>query len=59
MIKHSENTSEPHTKFVYISSDCKDLCWKSLDKEDEKSFPLKSVIQVIKKTERGMRRGSG
>jgi len=59
MTKHSTNTSEPHVKFVYISPDCKNLCWKSLDKEDEKSFPLKSIIQVVKLGVRGARRGSG
>ena len=55
MIKHSPNTSEPHNKFVYLSSDAKDLCWKSLDKEDEKRFPLKSVIRIVRKIERGRR----
>jgi hypothetical protein len=34
MAKHSRNTKEPHNKFVYLSADCKNLCWKSLDKDD-------------------------
>lgn len=42
-IKHSPNTSEPHAKYVYISSDRKFLCWKSLDKDDEKMVELRKI----------------
>jgi len=38
MVKHSEGTPNPHNKFVYLSEDIKYLCWKSLDKEDEKKI---------------------
>lgn len=34
MIKHSDNTSSPHDKFVYLSNDDRYLCWKSVNKED-------------------------
>lgn len=32
MVKYSRNTIEPHNKFVYLSNDRRDLCWKSLDR---------------------------
>jgi hypothetical protein len=38
MLKHSERTQEPHNKFIYLSEDQKFLCWKSLDKKDEKKI---------------------
>ena len=48
-MKHSPNTSEPHSKYVYISSDRKFLCWKSLDKDDEKMIELKKIENLINK----------
>ena len=35
MTKHSDN-AEPKTKFVYLSMNERFLCWKSVDKNDEK-----------------------
>lgn len=49
MVKHSRNTNEPHNKFVYLSQDNRNLCWKSMDKQDEKKFPLSSIIKISKK----------
>lgn len=48
MLKHSENHSVPHNKFVYLSEDQKSICWKSLDKEDEKRIDLKAITRVVK-----------
>jgi hypothetical protein len=47
MTKHSPNT-DPHGKFVYLSSDQKDLCWKSLDKKDEKKIELKKIDTILR-----------
>lgn len=48
MVKHSEKIDEPHNKFVYLSEDTRFLCWKSLDKDDQKQLELSSVTKVIK-----------
>ncbi len=48
MIKHSTKNCEKRNKFVYISEDNRYLCWKSLDKEDEKRIELISITKVIK-----------
>ena len=49
MLKHSKNTKKAHSKFVYLSSDCKHLCWKSLEKEDEKSVAVSSIFNIWKR----------
>lgn len=43
VIKHSKGTKQPHRKFLYISEDKKFLCWKSIDKSDEKMIELKKI----------------
>ncbi len=48
MIKHSPNTSEPHSKFVYLSEDHKFLCWKSPNYNDEKKIEVSSISRVVK-----------
>lgn len=48
MLKHSPNTSEPHDKYVYISGDRRFLCWKSLDKDDEKMIELRKIENILK-----------
>lgn len=30
--KHSEGSTAPHAKFVYLSEDTRYLCWKSLER---------------------------
>ena len=47
MIKHSENTSEPHDKFVYLSKDERFLCWKSIDRENEKRMEITDIEKVV------------
>lgn len=49
MIKHSRNTKEPHKKIVYLSEDSHHLCWKSINKEDEKKLPLSSILNILQK----------
>lgn len=46
--KHSPNTDIAHDKFIYVSEDHRFLCWKSVNKEDEKSIELRKITQVIK-----------
>jgi hypothetical protein len=36
MKKHNFKNGSPHSKFIYLSQDNRLLCWKSLEKEDEK-----------------------
>ena len=36
VLKHSNNTPTAHDKFIYVSPDHRFLCWKSLEKDDEK-----------------------
>ena len=49
MTKHSESaTVDPHTKFVYLSGDNRQFCWKSLEKMDEKTITLSSINRVVK-----------
>jgi len=47
-LKHSVNTKEPHPKFVYLSFDNKSLCWKSPEREDEKSMEVQSITNVMR-----------
>lgn len=49
MLKHSRNTKEPHSKLVYLSSDQKLLCWKTPGENDQKQFPLSSILKIRKK----------
>ena len=49
MLKHSPNTSEPHLKRVYLSDNGNYLCWKSPNKDDQKLFPLSSILKVTSK----------
>ena len=53
MLKHSRNTKKPHSKFVYLSSDRRHLCWKSLEKDDEKSLSISSIVKIWKNPDRG------
>ena len=46
--KHSRNTKQPHTKLVYLSHDHKWLCWKSIDREDQKKFAISTIVRVVK-----------
>ena len=48
MVKHSENTNKSSHKFVYVSKNSRYLCWKSPDKDDEKTIELISISDVIK-----------
>lgn len=45
--KHSPSTTVPHDKFMYISPDHRFLCWKSLDKQDEKMMELRKVETIV------------
>ena len=47
MSKHSNNTSEK-MKFVYLSKDDRYICWKSVDKDDEKRMEITQIDRVIK-----------
>jgi hypothetical protein len=47
MVKHSPN-SKPKEKYVYISSDRRFLCWKSLEKDDEKMIELKKINLILR-----------
>ena len=47
MTKHSNN-SESKTKFVYLSMSEKFLCWKSIDKNDQKRLEVATVSKVKK-----------
>lgn len=47
MIKHSPN-SKPKEKYVYVSGDRRFLCWKSLQKNDEKKIELRKINMVLR-----------
>lgn len=47
MTKHS-NSSTSKPKFVYLSMSEKYLCWKSVDKNDEKRLEVCTISQVTK-----------
>jgi hypothetical protein len=53
MVKHSLN-SKPKEKYIYISSDRRYLCWKSLDKEDEKKVELRKVNCILRGSQGAM-----
>ncbi len=45
--KHSQSTKEPHSKYLYISEDYRFLCWKSVDKNDEKMLELNKIDLIV------------
>lgn len=47
-MKHSDKSDKQSHKFVYVSTDNRFLCWKSVEKEDEKRLELISIRKVIK-----------
>ena len=47
MTKHSNNTSAK-SKFVYLSMSEKFLCWKSVDKNDEKRMEVCHISHIAK-----------
>jgi hypothetical protein len=47
MVKHSPN-SKPKEKYIYVSGDRRYLCWKSLDKDDEKRVELRKVNSILR-----------
>lgn len=47
MTKHSNNAPEK-MKFVYLSKDDRYLCWKSVDKDDEKRMEITQIDKIIK-----------
>jgi hypothetical protein len=47
MTKHSENTKSK-SKFVYLSLNEKYLCWKSVDKQDEKRLAVISIYKTVR-----------
>jgi hypothetical protein len=47
-MKHSSTSDRVVHKFVYTSPDNRYLCWKSVDKDDEKKIELISISNVIK-----------
>ena len=51
MTKHSNNTSSK-CKFVYLSMSQKYLCWKSIDKNDQKKMEVASISQIVKEGRR-------
>lgn len=48
VVKHSVGNSEPHNKFVYLSEDSRYICWKSMERDDEKRLELTSITRVVK-----------
>ena len=46
IMKHSQGTKIPHQKYLYISEDRKFLCWKSLEKLDEKLMELRKITMI-------------
>lgn len=53
MIKHSPN-SKPKEKYVYVSGDRRFLCWKSLEKRDEKRIELRKISVVLRGQDEAM-----
>jgi hypothetical protein len=47
MTKHSNNAVSK-TKFVYLSMSEKFLCWKSIDKNDEKRLEVSTIWKIGK-----------
>lgn len=47
MTKHS-NGSSSKSKFVYLSMSEKFLCWKSVDKNDEKRMEVCNISHVAR-----------
>ena len=45
--KHSKSQKKGKFKFLYISEDLKNLCWKSLRKEEEKRIKLSEVKVLV------------
>lgn len=45
--KHSPSTSSYHNKYLYISEDHRFLCWKSIDKNDEKMIELRKIDAIL------------
>ena len=45
--KHSASVSEFHSKFIYLSDDHRFLCWKSLEKNDEKKIELSKIDKIL------------
>ena len=52
MLKHSRNTKKPHNKFVYLSTNHRHLCWKSLEKDDEKTLSIQSIVKIWKRPDK-------
>ena len=44
MTKHSPSSSNSKIKYIYITPNKESLCWKSLDKDDEKQIKLKDIL---------------
>jgi len=45
--KYSKDGFNPHDKKVFLSLDCKKLCWSERDKTSEyKSIPIAVIIKV-------------
>lgn len=47
MVKLSARGSSSCSKFVYLSEDNLRLCWKSVEKSDEKGMALAEVVRVV------------
>ena len=47
MTKHS-NKSDSKSKFVYLSMNERFLCWKSVDKKDEKRIQLSHIMKTVR-----------
>jgi hypothetical protein len=48
MLKHNTKNGSPRNKFVYLTQDNRTICWKSVEKEDEKGIELSSISKVVK-----------
>ena len=51
MTKHSDR-SDSKTKFVYLSMNERFLCWKSIDKQDEKRIEISTIQKVVRNAEK-------